>query len=113
MTRLPLEVFMRLQLPGVTGMDHAETRNVSARGIYLHTRAPLVAGQDLECVLVLPQDLTRTPGPMYVGCRGKVVRVHERLPGQKLGAALEISGYDFSWPEGFTYNAANETDVSR
>ena len=92
-------------------MDHAETRNVSARGIYLHTRAPLVAGQDLECVLVLPQDLTRTPGPMYVGCRGKVVRVHERLPGQKLGAALEISGYDFSWPDGSAGNSANWIDL--
>ena len=102
---------MRLRLPGVTEMDHAETRNVSARGIYLHTRAPLVAGQDLECVLVLPQDLTRAPGPMYVGCRGKVVRVHQRLPGQKLGAALEISGYDFSWPDGSGNACAKEIDA--
>lgn len=92
-------------------MDHAETRNISARGIYLYTRAPLVAGQDLEGVLVLPRDLTHAPGPMYVGCRGKVVRVHERLPGQKLGAALEVSGYDFSWPDGHVEDGAKEIDA--
>ena len=102
---------MRLRLPGVKGMDHGETRNVSAGGIYLHTRAPLVAGQDLECVLVLPQDLTRTPRPMYVGCRGKVIRVHERMPGQKLGVALEITGYDFSWPDPYADHGVNEIDA--
>jgi len=102
---------MRLRLPGVRELDHAETRNVSAGGVYLHTRASLVEGQDLECVLVLPQDLTRTPKPMYVGCRGRVVRVHERLPGQKLGVALEISGYDFSWPNGASDNCTDESDA--
>lgn len=99
LARLPLEVFARLRFR-IAAVDFAETRNVSARGIYLHTRAVLKAGQELECILVLPPELTLAPRPMFVGCHGKVMRVHQRLPGQKSGVALEISGFDFSWPSG-------------
>lgn len=76
----------------------AETRNVSARGLYLQTYARLQPGQELECVLVLPETLTHAPAPIFVECHGRVVRINDRLPGRKLGAALEIDSYDFSWP---------------
>lgn len=98
LARLPLEVFVRIRIGGVDG-DLAETRDVSARGIYLHTHTRLVPGQELECVLVLPEELTHAPAPMFVECCGKVVRVTERRPGQKLGAALEVYSYDFAWPQ--------------
>jgi hypothetical protein len=97
LARLPLEVFVRIRDSGMD-RDLGETRNVSARGLYLDTHARLRPGQELECVLVLPEVLTHAPGPMLVGCRGRVVRINERQPGQKLGAALEIYSYDFSWP---------------
>ena len=102
--RLPLEVFLRLRVSGAKAVEFAETRDVSARGIYFLTRANVTAGQELECVLVLPQDLTLSPEPLFVGCRGKVLRTNERLPGQKLGVALEVDSYDFSLPGVFFEN---------
>lgn len=99
LARLPLEIFARL-LCRIATVDFAETHNVSARGIYLHTRAVLEAGQELECILVLPPELTLAQRPMFVGCHGKVMRTHQRLPGQKSGVALEVSGSNFSWPNG-------------
>lgn len=98
LARLPLEVFARIKVGGVD-RALAETRNVSARGIYMHTYTLLRRGQELECELVLPEVLTRAPAPMLVQCHGKVVRVNKRLPGRKLGAALEIYSYNFSWPQ--------------
>jgi PilZ domain len=96
--RLPLEVFLRLRVSGADAVEFAETRDVSARGIYFLTRANVRAGQELECVLVLPQDLTLSPEPLFVGCRGRVLRTNARLPGQKLGVAVEVDSYDFSLP---------------
>src|SRR5262245_33874600 len=97
LARLPLEVLVRIRGSGVD-RALAETCNVSAQGLYLHTHARLRPGQELECVLVLPEILTHTPAPLLIECRGRVLRINERLQGQKLGAALEIYGYDFSWP---------------
>jgi hypothetical protein len=97
LARLPLEVFVRIQVAGSEWVDFAETRNVSARGIYLHTHAQLKVGQELECVLVLPVSLTQSPTPVLVGCRGKILRVVPDLPGDKRGLAVEINSYDFSW----------------
>ena len=94
---MPLEVLARIKVGG-EDRDLAETRDVSARGIYMHTHTLLRRGQELECELVLPEVLTRAPAPMLVQCHGKVVRVNKRRPGQKLGAALEIYRYSFSWP---------------
>lgn len=97
LARLPLEVFVRIQVSGSTWVDFAQTRDVSARGIYFLTQAQLAAGQELECVMVLPEKLTQTPTPVLVGCRGKVLRVNSDLPGDQSGVAIEIDSYDFSW----------------
>lgn len=98
LARLPLEVLVRFQAPGMRVADFAETRNVSARGMYFQTQARIKTGQELECVLILPEKLTHAPGQMLVSCRGKVLRVTEPRPGEERGVAVEISGYDFSWP---------------
>jgi len=91
---------VRIRLPDSEWVDFAETRNVSARGIYLHTQAQLKIGQELECVLVLPEKLTQSPTPVLIGCHGKVLRVVPDLPNGKRGLAIEIHSYDFSWQGG-------------
>src|SRR5260370_40373537 len=95
LARLRLEVLLRILLPGATQAAHAETRNLSARGIFFHTQAQVVPGQNLECVLILPEKLTLASAPMLVGCKGKVVRVNRDLPDETIGVAVEISSYDF------------------
>jgi hypothetical protein len=98
LARLPLEVLVRFHAPGMKLADFAETRNVSARGMFFRTQAAIRAGQELECILILPEKLTHAPGQMLVACRGKVLRVTEPEPGKAHGVAMEISSYDFSWP---------------
>lgn len=98
MARLPMEVMMRIQVPGTEAVVFAETRDVSARGLYFFTHVQnLEAGQELDCVLVLPPELTQAGGPTFVGCRGKVLRVNKGLPDSRVGVAVEVSSYDFSW----------------
>jgi len=107
LARLPLEVFVRVQVSGSTWVDFAHTRNVSARGMYFLTDAQLAIGQELECVLVLPETLTQAPAPVLVGCRGQVLRVSGDLPANKNGVAVEIHSYDFSWQETLAEAATN------
>lgn len=102
--RLPLELFVRIQVPGSFWVDFAQTSNVSARGMYFRTQAQLSIGQELECVLVLPENLTLSPAPILVGCRGKVLRVSD-LPGSQTGVAIEIDSYDFSWHDNIADSA--------
>jgi hypothetical protein len=97
LTRLPLRVLVRVQVPGSKAAIVGETRDVSAGGIYFYTHHPPELGQEVECVLILPEALTQAPAPMFVACAGKVLRVEKNIPSGKPGVAVEISSYDFSW----------------
>ena len=97
LARFPLEVFVRLQIPEGGRVFYALTQNVSARGIYFLTQTPLRIGQELECVLILPEKLTSSPAPLLIGCRARVLRFDRELPGQAIGVAVEVHSYDFSW----------------
>lgn len=98
MARLPLEVLVRIQIPASQVIAFAETRNVSAGGLYFCTHAEhLEPGQEVECVLVLPEKLTQAGRPTFVGCRGRILRVNRSQPECCVGVAVEVSSYDFSW----------------
>jgi len=72
-----------------------ETRNVSAGGIYFVTRGDRVQeGQELDCVLILPEKLTMARAPILVSIHGKVMRIKSEA--ERTGVALEIYAYDFS-----------------
>ncbi len=73
-----------------------KTSNVSARGIFFCTAAQLEPGQEVECVLVLPENLTLTAEPFLVGCKGTVLRAEGDLPGGLFGVAVEVNSFDFS-----------------
>jgi hypothetical protein len=76
----------------------AETRNVSASGVFLYTHAvELDPGAEVECILVLPETLTLAQEPILVECRGKVLRVKQELPERRTGVAIEIHSYNFAW----------------
>jgi len=95
MHRLRLEVLVRVKLPLSSSVVFGETRNVSAGGIYFVTRGDrLQEGQELECVLVLPEKMTMARAPILVAIHGKVMRINREA--ERTGVALEIYGYDFS-----------------
>ncbi|HKT48842.1 MAG TPA: PilZ domain-containing protein [Candidatus Angelobacter sp.] len=97
MPRLPMEVLVRVKLPNTSFEVFGETRNVSAGGIYFVTRSErLETGQELDCLLILPEKLTMAPAPILVTAHGTVLRIDRELSQERFGVALEVSGYDFS-----------------
>ena len=74
------------------GDDHAaETRDVSANGIFLYTKSRMVAGAEVELVLILPPELT-SGEKCWVCCQATIVRVEEQ--GTEFGVAAQIRRMD-------------------
>ena len=87
---------MQIAVPDGNEILFGQTFNVSAQGIFFRTNERLNLGQDVDCVLVLPENLTLAAQPTLVGCKGKVVRVNESMLGDAVGIAIEVNSYDFS-----------------
>lgn len=73
------------------GPEHAaETRDVSANGVYLYTNSRLEKGAEVELVLILPPELT-SGEKCWVCCQATVVRVED---GPQFGVAARIRRMD-------------------
>ena len=74
------------------GLDHgAQTRDVSANGVFLYTKSKMEKGTDVELVLILPPELT-SGEKCWVCCQATIVRVEEK--GSDFGVAAQISRMD-------------------
>lgn len=71
----------------------AQTRDVSARGVFFYMDSNVKVGSDLEFTLTLPSEITLTDS-IRVRCKGKVVRVEDRGT-ERIGVAAAIDQYDF------------------
>ncbi len=71
----------------------AQTRDVSARGVFFYMDSNVQVGSDLEFTLTLPSEITLTDS-IRVRCKGKVVRVEDR-GSERIGVAAAIDQYDF------------------
>lgn len=87
---LPLQV--RFMNNGNSREESAQTRDVSFRGVYFLTEAPVEAGNALELVLTLPQQITLA-GDVKIRCFANVLRVEECE--NSLGVAARIDRYEF------------------
>ncbi len=72
----------------------AQTRDVSARGVFFYMDSKIEEGSTIEFTLTLPPEITLTES-IRVRCRGKVVRVDQGGPGNKVGIGAVIEQYDF------------------
>jgi hypothetical protein len=89
-TRIPTRVPTRVRTP--EGSDQtAQTRDVSANGVYLYTKARMEPGTDVELVLILPPELT-SGEKCWVCCQATIVRVEEN--GSDFGVAAQIRRMD-------------------
>jgi hypothetical protein len=70
----------------------AETRDVSAQGVFFYTGSSLSQGTKVEFTLTLPPEITLTES-IRVRCRGRIVRIDEITP--RVGVAAIIEQYDF------------------
>jgi PilZ domain len=86
---------MTLPLQVMSGADsevRTQTRDVSYRGLYFFTEKHFRAGNAIEFVITLPEDVTG--GDVKIKCQGEIVRVD---PGEngRLGVAAKIAHYEF------------------
>jgi hypothetical protein len=89
-TRIATRVPTRVRT--AQGADHtAQTRDVSANGVFLYTKAPMKEGTEVELVLILPPELT-SGERCWVCCQATVVRVEEE--GSEFGVAAQIRRMD-------------------
>jgi len=73
------------------GDQSAETRDVSANGVFLYTKSRMEKGSEVELVLILPPELTAGE-KCWVCCQATVVRVEEN--GSQFGVAAQIRRMD-------------------
>ena len=89
-TRIPTRVATRVRTP--QGDDHnAETRDISANGVYVYTQSRMEQGAEVELVLILPPELT-SGEKCWVCCQATIVRVEDR--GSDFGVAAQIRRMD-------------------
>jgi hypothetical protein len=69
------------------------SHDVSSRGIFFYMDTGPIEGSKIDFTLTLPPEVTLTDA-MRVDCRGHVVRTVVDAPGQKVGIAATIDGYN-------------------
>src|SRR5215472_19245386 len=89
-TRIPARVSTQVRTPQGAALT-AETRDVSANGIFLYTNSKMERGTEVELVLILPPELT-SGEKCWVCCQATVVRVEEK--GSDYGVAAQIRRMD-------------------
>jgi len=82
--RLPVSI-RSSQSESVTGY----TRDLSMSGIFLYTDAQILAGSELEMVLMLPPQFTNGE-KRWVCCQASVVRVENSQDDRQIGVAANI-----------------------
>jgi hypothetical protein len=88
-TRIAASVPTRVRTIG--GVEqNAQTRDVSANGVFLYTKSKMEKGSDVELVLILPPELT-SGEKCWVCCQATIVRVEE---GPEFGVAAQIRRMD-------------------
>ena len=89
-TRIATRVPTRVRT--TNGHDQtAQTRDVSANGVFLYTNSRMEKGAEMELVLILPPELT-SGEKCWVCCQATVVRVEE--DGSEFGVAAQIRRMD-------------------
>jgi len=89
-TRVAARIATRVRT--ARGADHtAQTRDVSANGVFLYTKSRMEKGAEVELVLILPPEVT-TGEKCWVCCQATIVRVEEE--GREFGVAAQIRRMD-------------------
>jgi len=98
--RFPYLIALSLRLPGTTIEGVGFTQDLSSRGVFFFTSAPLTAGSEIELTLRMPSEITLGES-MPVRCRGHILRVvqpaspFDSSPDPKIGVAVRLEGYEY------------------
>ncbi len=118
MTTLPVQVERRVgqRFPYVLAISFRQvansvegmafTQDLSSRGVFFFTDAPLTAGSEIELTLRMPSEITLGES-MPVRCRGHILRIVRPAAGSgkalpdadraetKIGVAVRFEGYEY------------------
>jgi PilZ domain len=92
--RFDYQLPISIKVAGIEGEAHGCTQDLSARGAFFYTEAPITEGSELEVTLLMPAEITLTES-MRVRCRGKVLRIARQDGSSKIGVAVQLAGYEF------------------
>jgi len=98
-----LAVSLRQPTTGLEGVGF--TQDLSSRGVFFFTDAPLIEGSEIELTLRMPSEITLGES-MQVRCRGHILRIVRSVgSGQavpsiapaaaRIGVAVRLSGYEY------------------
>jgi hypothetical protein len=95
-----------LRQPSVSIEGLGFTQDLSSRGVFFFTDAPLQEGAEIELTLRMPSEITLGES-MPVRCRGRILRlvkptgataqdsVHAVRAETKIGVAVRLEGYEY------------------
>ena len=93
--RFSLKLPLTVKLPqGETHSVAAQTKDVSARGVFFYLDSEVTEGSPIEFTLTLPPEITLTES-IKVHCLGKVVRIDKNAKESQVGIAAAIHQYEF------------------
>ena len=105
--RFPYLLPLSLRQPGTSLEGVGFTQDLSSRGVFFFTNAPLTEGSEIELTLRMPSEITLGES-MPVRCRGRVLRVVRPAattpaldcsgtasPETKIGVAVRLEGYEY------------------
>ena len=87
--RVPVSVKAPAEQVAATGV----TRDLSTGGVFLYTDSRISEGSELEVVLILPAEITRSE-KQWVCCQASVVRVEQGREEGSFGVAATIRSMD-------------------
>src|SRR5260221_4853863 len=99
--RFPYLLPLSLRQPGTSVEGVGFTQDLSSRGVFFFTSAPLTEGSEIELTLRMPSEITLGES-MPVRCRGHILRVVRPASScdsahaePKLGVAVRLEGYEY------------------
>jgi len=99
--RFPYLLPLSLRQPGTSVEGVGFTQDLSSRGVFFFTSAPLIEGSEIELTLRMPSEITLGES-MPVRCRGHILRVvrppssSDPSPAEpKIGVAVRLEGYEY------------------
>src|SRR5258708_29398282 len=91
--RHPARVPVSIKIQQGSAEAAGVTRDLSTGGVFLYTDSQISEGSELEMVLILPAEITRSE-KQWVCCQASVVRVEEGQEKGSFGVAASIRSMD-------------------
>jgi PilZ domain-containing protein len=117
--RFPYVLALSLRQPASSVEGVGFTQDLSSRGVFFFTDAPLTDGDEIELTLRMPSEITLGQS-MPVRCRGRILRVVRPVPSAynfnsvraetKIGVAVRLECYEYL-PDSSSANLARVSSL--